>query len=167
MASEGNIAEQESSVLERLEVLSELMQDQSGYQSMISSPGRKSLVVEQKVVTEQYFQGSLDRSADDENDATWVSSAKGPMDPWPALVAELNSRCAFLERDRNELASITEQIIKMERESHKVEIEAVRATAKREANEKLHEVQQQANRQIRFMYQSLCVHCQRRVYTTL
>ena len=99
-----------------------------------------------------------------EHDTTWISSVKAAADPWPALVAELKSRCEFLEADRNELARITESIIEMERNSRRVELDTAVATAKREAAEKIHEHEQKCNRQVRAIYQSLCNHCQKKVY---
>ncbi|KAL3899272.1 MAG: hypothetical protein SGARI_006496 [Bacillariaceae sp.] len=167
LMTNGDGAQNETAVLESLEILSELMQDQSGYQSMMSSPRRS--VGDGRT---SFHETSLDISRDDSNDmlsgaehdTTWISSVKAAMDPWPALVAELKSRCEFLERDRNELARITEEIIQMERNSHRVELDAAVATAKREAGEKMHEHEQKCHRQVRMMYQSMCYQCQKKVY---
>ena len=60
--------------------------------------------------------------------------------PWAALVAESRSRCEFLERDRDEVTRITEQILEMERASHKAELEAAVAEVERKANENLHNI---------------------------
>lgn len=87
-------------------------------------------------------------------------------DSWPALVDELWSRITFLEKDRTNLARITDRIMQ-KGESHHVEIEAAVATAEREANEKLHQCQQEVTRKIRCIYRGLCVHCQHRVYESL
>ncbi|KAL3925992.1 MAG: hypothetical protein SGILL_000039 [Bacillariaceae sp.] len=167
MIGSGDGAHNESTVLESLEMLSELMQDQASYQSMMSSP-RRSVQDAAASVHETSLDISRDNSIDmnsvGENDTTWISSVKAAMDPWPALVAELKSRCEFLERDRNELSRITEQIIKMERESHRVEMAAAAATAKREAGEKIHKIEQKCNRQVRIIYKNLCYHCQKKVY---
>ena len=167
LMTNGDGAQNETAVLESLEILSELMQDQSGYQSMMSSPrrsvgdGRTSL---HDTSLEISRDDSNDKLSEADHDTTWISSVKAAMDPWPALVTELKSRCEFLERDRNELARITEQIIQMERNSHRVELDAAVATAKREAGEKMHEHQQKCNRQVRMMYQSLCYRCQKKVH---
>jgi len=171
MTNNGDVAEQEVTVLERLEELSDLMQDRSGYRSLMSSPGRVVRASGEKDPNgdEKPSQVLCEETIDSlpEKDSTWILNAKNASDPWPALVAELKSRCEFLERDRNELSRITEGMIRMERETHKVELEAAAATATREANEKLHDMQQQASRKMRNMYQTLCVHCQRRVYSAL
>lgn len=158
MTCNGDMNEREASVLEHLEVLSELMQDESSYQSLLSSPRRGHA---------QPNETSLDLSRDDEHETTWMSGIQVSVDPWPALVSELTGRCEFLERDRRELARITEGIIKKERASHRVEIEAAVATANREANEKLHKQTQEFNRALRAVYQSLCYRCQQRVYSIL
>jgi hypothetical protein len=171
LMTNGDGAQNETTVLENLEVLSELMQDQCGFQSMLLSP-RQSVGDAQSSPQET----SLDNLHDNlnntslsgaEHDTTWILSVKAAMNPWPALVAELKSRCEFLESDRNELARITEKIIKMERDSHQVEMEAAIGTEKREAAEKIHEHELKYNRQVRMMYHSLCYHCQKKVYSML
>jgi len=55
----------------------------------------------------------------------------------------------------------------MERTSHKVELEAAVATAERKANETLHEVQLQSNREMNSFYQNICFQCKQRVYSAL
>merc|ERR1712238_378549 len=164
MTCQGEGNEYESTVIERLGVLSELMQDQSGYESLLSS-------VDQEVSGKQHYaseEESFDISTSRGNDTSWISTMKAAADnPWPALVAELRFRCEFLERDRDNLTRITEQILGMERTSHKVELEAAVATTKRKASESLHQVQLETNRDMNSIYQSMCVHCQRRVYTAL
>jgi len=164
MTCQGEGNEYESTVIERLGVLSELMQDQSGYESLLSS-------VDQEVSGKQHYaseEESFDISTSRGNDTSWISTMKAAADnPWPALVAELRFRCEFLERDRDNLTRITEQILGMERTSHRVELEAAVATAERKASENLHQVQLETNREMNSIYQSMCVHCQRRVYTVL
>jgi hypothetical protein len=173
----GNGVEREITVLEHLEVLSELMQDQSSLQSLVVSPERRNSTSslepnERRLVrAENHGQPSVaESSVEAERDLSWIPSAvkaAEAVDPWPELVAALKSRCEFLELDRAELARITEQILHMERESHKVELEAVVSTAKREAKEALHFHQQDVNRHMRGVYRSLCIHCQQRVYATI
>ncbi|KAG7353219.1 hypothetical protein IV203_009268 [Nitzschia inconspicua] len=158
ISSNGDMNKQEASVLEHLEVLSELMQEQSSYQTLLSSPTRGQA---------DSSEMNVEVSRDHEHETAWTSTAQASMDPWPALVSELTSRCEFLERDRRELARITEEIIKKERESHIVEIEVAVATAGREANEKLHQQTQEYNRTLGTVYQSLCYRCQQCVYSML
>lgn len=86
--------------------------------------------------------------------------AAGDNNPWIALVAELRNRCAFLERDRDEVARITEQILEMERTSHKAELEAAVAEVERKANENLHRMQLESNQEMNAFYQNICFQCE-------
>jgi hypothetical protein len=85
--------------------------------------------------------------------------------PWAALVEELRNRCHFLEADRAELARITREMIDMERESHRLEINAAVATAKREASVELNMFRMQTRAQVKNLYLTMCVKCQHRIYT--
>ena len=153
MTCEENGSMHETSVLERLEVLSELMDGQSGYQNLVSS------------VDQEYSGKDIPASRD--INTSWNSILTGVADnPWQALVLELRNRCEFLERDRDDLARITEQILESERLSHRVELEAAVSTAVRKANESLHEFQVQINREKNRFYRNICFSCQKRVSTT-
>jgi hypothetical protein len=139
LTSHGKENENETTVLERLEVLSELMQSQD--QSNTEFAPAKSSVSEA-------------------HSGHNVSST----DPWPTLVAELKNRCEFLERDRDEVTRITEQILEMERASHKVELEAAVATAERKATENLHRIQLESNRELTDFYQNVCFQCEQEAF---
>jgi hypothetical protein len=52
----------------------------------------------------------------------------------------------------------------MERTSHKVELEAAVATTERKANENLHQVQLETNREMNNIYRNMCLQCQKKVY---
>jgi hypothetical protein len=161
MECNGNGYEQEASVLERLEVLSDLMQDESGRRSIMLSPGRNLSAISDG------FGPSEEKN---EKDTSLVSSTKlaaDLTDPWPALVEELKSRIAFLEHDRDELARITELIMHKERESHHIKLDAAVATARREVEEKLHKCQLEVTQSVSGIYRSLCPQCQSRVYNSL
>jgi hypothetical protein len=171
MTCQDNRNEREASVWEQLEVLSELMQDQSsGCQSFLSSPQPKGDETVLHPTT------SMDISHDNDDyeegyhpSTTWISGVVPAtvVDPWPALVSELTSRCEFLEQDRKELARITEDIMRTERESNRVAIQAAVATAQRQGKEKLYQQTQEYHRSIRTVYQNLCYPCQQRVYSML
>jgi hypothetical protein len=167
MTCNGDMNEREASVLEQLEVLSELMQDQSSYQQMPDQSSYQSLLSSPKRGETIPEATSLDISRDDDYKAMWISGVQAAIDPWPALVSELTSRCEFLEQDRRDLARITEDILRNERESHRVMMQAAVATANREANQKLNELTQEHHHSIRIVYQSLCYRCQQGVYSML
>jgi hypothetical protein len=101
-----------------------------------------------------------------ENQSSLISTveATAAMNPWPALVAELRNRCEFLERDRDEVTRITEQILEMERAAHKVELEAAIATAERKANETLHRIQLESNQEMNDFYRNVCFQCQHEAF---
>lgn len=139
LTSHGKENENETTVLERLEVLSDLMQSQD--QSNTEFAPAKPSVSE-----------------------THSSHNVSSTDPWPALVAELKNRCEFLERDRDEVTRITEQILEMERASHKVELEAAVSTAERKATENLHRIQLESNREMTDFYQNVCFQCEQEVF---
>lgn len=166
MTYQGEGNEYETGVLEHLEVLSELMQDQSGYQSLLSSVLDQDLSRKQHDDASDGGEGSFEISTSNANDTSWISTVKAASEenPWPALVAELRSRCEFLERDRDEVTRITEKILEMERTSHKVELEAAVATTERKANENLHQVQLETNREMNNIYRNMCLQCQKKVY---
>lgn len=173
----GNKIENETTVLENLEVLSDLMHDHSNYQSLVLSPKRRTTKDWEEVEKEEnqstdleHEQSHIVDTSKGERDISWIASAgkaAAATDPWPELVAELKSRCNFLERDREDLTRITERILEMERGSHKVELEAAAATAKREAKEALYDYQQLVNRHMRGIYRSLCIHCKKGMYGTM
>eukprot|EP00536_Pseudo-nitzschia_multiseries_P010455 jgi/Psemu1/326049/estExt_fgenesh1_pg.C_3190011 len=104
-------------------------------------------------------------TAHNHNDASWISAVRSAAaaDPWPALVAELRSRCDFLERDRDDITRITAQILESERTSHSAELEAAVATAERKANETLHTLHMEKNREMNTFYQNICWQCQQQV----
>lgn len=158
LSSHGMGNEHETTVLERLEVLSELMQsqDQSNAVSMAAKPDVSS----GSAGDEMPF--AISASQGNTNDTSWISTAKAiaPTDPWPILVTELKNRCDFLERDRDEVTRITEQILKMERASHKVELETAIATTERKANETLHRIQLESNQEMNGFYQKIYFQCQ-------
>lgn len=149
LTSQGN--EHETTVIERLEVLSELMQSQD--QSQRDSGNNVSYISSRD---EAPFAITMPRG--ETNNSSWISTvdAAAPTDPWPALVAELKNRCEFLERDRDEVTRITEQILEMERASHKAELEAAVATAERKANETLQRLQLESNQEMDSFYQNIC-----------
>ena len=166
MTCQGEGNEYETDVLERLEVLSELMQDQSGYQSLLSSVLHQDVSGKQHDDDASGGEGSFEISTSNANDTSWISTLKAAAEenPWPALVAELRSRCEFLERDRDEVTRITDKILEMERSSHKVELDAAVATTERKANENLHQVQLETNREMNSIYRNMCLQCQKKVY---
>jgi hypothetical protein len=171
LTSHGKENENETTVLERLEVLSELMQSQD--QSNTEFTPAKPSVSEthsghngssSSAVDEMSF--AISASQGNANDASYISTVKpiATTDPWPALVAELKNRCEFLERDRDEVTRITEQILEMERDSHKVELEAAVATAERKASETLHRIQLESNREMSDFYQNVCFQCEQEAF---
>jgi len=114
--------------------------------------------------------GSAEESREENttaNDTSWISAVKSAAavaaDPWPALVAELRSRCEFLERDRDDITRITAQILESERSSHKAELEAAMATAERKANETIHTLHMEKNREMNTFYENICWQCQQQV----
>jgi hypothetical protein len=56
-------------------------------------------------------------------------------------------------------------MVAMERESHRLEVNAAVATAKREASEELSLFRMQTRAQVKNLYRTLCVKCQHRIYT--
>ena len=84
--------------------------------------------------------------------------------PWPQLVEELRRKIRFLERDRTELARITQVMLTMERESNAAKLDAAVATAKRESMEHLQLYKQRVNQKMKSLYSNLCLTCQRRIY---
>ena len=84
--------------------------------------------------------------------------------PWAQLVEELRRKIRFLEHDRTELARITQVMLSLERESHSAKLEAAVATTKRESMEQFQRYKQHVNQQMKTLYSSLCLTCQRRIY---
>jgi hypothetical protein len=165
MTNQGDSDEKETSILEQLEVLSEMMQDDASSSSTLQAQNR-----------------SLTLYGNDEGNAntsltSFQSAAVEPSfhnnasireeDPWPALVDELRQRIAFLEHDRDEVVRITMIMLDQERESHQAELQAAVATTKRKAHEELQSLQSHTHQHMKQLYQTLCVHCQRRIYTAI
>jgi septal ring factor EnvC (AmiA/AmiB activator) len=177
MNGQGNDSEKETSILEQLEFLSEMMQEED--LSLLSTPRHSQS--ENRLTL---FQGDDD---DINNTSTAIESFRSTSvvetslpstrsrhdddtkeeNPWPALVEELRRRINFLEHDRSELARITQDILVMQRESAQVRLEAAVATAKRESMEQLQLFQKHTHEQMKSLYRTLCVHCQRRIYTAI
>ena len=158
LTSQENVKEHETTVIEQLEVLSELIQsqDQSNLEAIKNArnASSSSAVVETSL--------AILESQENAKESSWHSAveAAGDNNPWIALVAELRNRCAFLERDRDEVARITEQILEMERTSHKAELEAAVAEVERKANENLHRMQLESNQEMNAFYQNICFQCE-------
>ena len=163
LSSQENVNEHETTVIERLEVLSELMQSQdhsnsgptSGIPSMLETHNGHNVSSSSAVNETSLAMLAVERNT---KDVSWVSTI-GVENPWAALVTELKSRCEFLERDRDEVTRITEQILQMERASYKVELEAAVAAVERKANENLHKIQLESNREMNVFYQNICFQC--------
>lgn len=92
---------------------------------------------------------------------------KSALDPWRVLVQELQDRIAFLEQDREDLERVTQNLLDQERESSQIKLDAAIATAKRESMEQFQEFQQCTQKQLKNLYSTLCVNCQRRINTAL
>ncbi len=156
--SQENVKENENAVIEQLEVLSELIQsqDQSNLEAKMNSRNvsSSSAVVQTSL--------AILESLENAKELSWHSAveAAGSNNPWIALVEELRSRCEFLERDRDEVTRITEQILEMERASHKAELEAAVAEVERKANENLHNIQLETNKEMNVFYQNICFECE-------
>ena len=150
-----NENEHETTVIEQLEVLSQLMQSQD----------QPSIVLASGTPNVSEIRSGYEMTSDLVRDgASFVSALQethdeASRDPWPALVSELRDRCAFLERDRDEVTRITEQILEMERASHKMELATAIATAERKANEKLRQIQLESNRDMSLFYRNICFQC--------
>jgi len=164
MAGTDDGVRHETTVLERLEALSRLMQspDQTTTGALFSSgesddrPGVSlgSAGTEPSLAMPDPRCGSEETS----------SSGAGP---WSELVAQLKNRCEFLERDRDDVTRITETILEKERASHRAELEAAVATAEREANEVLHGVYLDSNREMAGFQQTICDECRHHVFGNL
>jgi hypothetical protein len=76
---------------------------------------------------------------------------------------ELRMRNQFLEHDRSELARVTSEILQMERESHKLKVDAAAAAAQRQAIEEFQIFQQRTHQQMKKLYVSLCTDCRQRI----
>jgi hypothetical protein len=167
MDGQGEENEKEASVLEQLEVLSEMMQGEStvAQTSFIDTTKQEEtanqLVLFEKDETESSLQ--LNSSLLVRNKPS-LPPTQTQENPWPALVEELRNRIRFLEHDRSELARISDEMIQRDRESHKLQADAAVATAKRESLEQLRLVQLDTREQMKTLYNALCVHCQRKVY---
>ena len=83
------------------------------------------------------------------------------------LVQEFQDRIAFLEQDREDLERVTQNLLDQERESSQIKLDAAVATAKRESMEQFQEFQQCTQKQLKNLYSTLCVNCQRRINTAL
>ena len=182
MAARGNDDEKEASILEQLEVLSEMMHNDSDL-SLLSSP--RQLKSENRLTL---LAGGADGNSESANDvintstaiesfrsstvdtsfATAASRQDGELEnPWPALVEELRHRIRFLENDRHELARLTHEMLEIHHDSAQVTLDAAVATAKRETMEQFQQFQNDTQEHMRKLYQTLCVHCQRCIYTAL
>ena len=150
-----NENEHETTVIEQLEVLSQLMQSQDQPTIVLASgtPNVSEIRSGYEMTSDLVRDGASFVSALEE---TYDEASR---DPWPALVSELRDRCAFLERDRDEVTRITEQILEMERASHKMELATAIATAERKANEKLRRIQLESNRDMDLFYRNICFQC--------
>jgi len=164
LTSQENVNEHETTVIERLEVLSELMQsqEQSRFENTPAKPrilNSSSSAVDETPAAISTLQGNA-------KNYSFVSAMEDSVvtSPWAALVAELRSRCEFLERDRDEVTRITEQILEMERSSHKAELEAAIAEVERKHNEKLHMLQSEANQEMNDFYRNVLFQCEEEAF---
>ena len=77
--------------------------------------------------------------------------------------ADWQERCIFLESDRDDLMRVTDEIIEEERETHRLQLGAAIATAKREAAEQLLEHELCTRRQMTLLYEGLCSKCRHKL----
>jgi hypothetical protein len=166
--------EKEASVLQQLEVFSEMMQAESSFfdrklQEIEEKDERftKQLssfepdTIESSIPTvEKHYSEAAAIHLQDHNDPSL--SQEDEDNPWPALLNELRRRCQYLEHDRSELARISNEMIEQERESQKLKLSAALATTNREYREKIFIVQSSTRQQIKTLYHSLCVSCQQK-----
>ena len=161
--NESDSKEKELSIIQQLEVLSEMMNEESMVSDLASLVEKQlrhqtSEVANQLIVLEH-----------PEGDSSFSGASKEKHEeeenPWPALVEELRNRCHFLENDRSELTRITNDMIERERVAHKIKVDAAVATAKREAMEELHLFQKNTREQMKNLFHVLCVRCQGRIYS--
>jgi hypothetical protein len=156
MHGRGGVDNDRSSlVIEQLEALNDMMDEAD-----------KEFHMENTLQTSLALVKSPERSTlMSPNKSTRSTITSSEYNPWPALVEELRNRCHFLESDRAELTRITKEMVAMERESHRLEVNAAVATAKREASEELNLFRMQTRAQVKNLYRTLCVKCQHRIYT--
>jgi hypothetical protein len=167
MNGQGEEDEKDASILEQLEVLSEMMQGESTVaQTSLIDTTKQEETANQLVL----FGNDETESSLQLNSSLLVRNkpssppTQTEENPWPALVEELRHRIRFLEHDLSELARISDEMIQRDRESHKLQADAAVATAKRESLEQLRLVQLDTREQMKALYNALCVNCQRKVY---
>ena len=166
---EGN--EHETSVIERLEVLSELMQLQEQSNSEFSPAKTNTTetpsdhtMLSRASVDGKSFEMLTPQGKAHVTPLVPTEDATALIEPWSRLVEELKSRCEFLERDRDEVARITDQMLQRQRASHKAELEAAVASAERKANETIHKIQLEANREVTGFFQNVYFECEQEVF---
>lgn len=162
MGCQGEDNEKESSVLEQLAVLSEMMQRESGAEDTLDALSQTEISKSQLILfqnDEPVNSSFLSRSK-----KTSFSRSEAQENPWRELVEELRRKIEFLEHDRSEIARISDEMVQRQRDSQKLEVEAAVATAKRVSLEQLRLVQLDTREQTKTLYNALCRNCQQRVY---
>ena len=93
-----------------------------------------------------------------------IHSIHDGTNPWISLVQELQQKCEFLQADRLELARTVNDMLDMERETHRLAVDAAVATAERKASEKLVAYQTEAELHVHNIYRLLCEHCRNQIF---
>ncbi len=155
--------EKETSVLEQLEVLSEMMGYNDGDESLTLQPNRSLLsTLDEHGELSLSKEAPLDESIVEE-DTMVVDKSQDLVPVWADLVAELRRHIVFLENDRREVVRTTQFCLDEERRIEKLKIDAATAQAHREGYEKA-ERRARDNFQLLFA-KRLCHTCREQIQT--
>eukprot|EP00980_Cylindrotheca_fusiformis_P005334 scaffold1138_cov128-Cylindrotheca_fusiformis.AAC.16 len=165
MDGQGEENLKESSVLEQLGILSEMLQGESDVTDMLDIAsqlqGRNQSINIEDAKSESSNQMTVSL---EDNKKSPKPFSPTQENPWPELMKELRNRIRYLEHDRAELGRIFDEMSLRQRKSHKLQVDAAVATAKRESLEQLRLIQTNTRVQMKTLYNALCTNCQQMVY---
>ncbi|CAJ1962631.1 unnamed protein product [Cylindrotheca closterium] len=133
--------EKETSVLDQLEALSEMMHGETNLSDFLTGSRsiNRSSVSAMRESVHSRASGRVPSSPlksstvhDEEFDA---GSLKQKEEIWRMLVAELRHRILFLEHDRNEVVRLTGSLLERERDANRLRLQSAMSSARREAFE--------------------------------
>ncbi|KAL7571060.1 hypothetical protein ACA910_003774 [Epithemia clementina (nom. ined.)] len=163
-----NDAERETSVMEMLETMSEMI-DKTDTSGSSKSPPLRHINIPVKVrfpsPPNKKDYNEDDDVDPDENPPLPISSpvittrntTSGEL---TLVVEQLYSRCQLLERERTEIMEVTLDVLQSAREASSAELEAALATARRKAAEEILKVREENRQSVWRLYHKLCGNCQ-------
>ena len=168
-----NDAERETSVMEMLETISEMIDKTDS-----TLPTKRPPVHHISIPVKVDISSPTCRRCNDDNDDDDMGPDENPPLPISSppltekdiptgktgeltvVVDKLYNRCQMLERERTEIMEVTLDVLQSAREASSAELEAALATARRKAAEEMLKVREENQRNVWQLYHRLCGSCQ-------